>query len=226
MVYILFVVARFVYKEKHRPVLPAIVRNELTIGSGSALRYIAAGDSTSVGEGASSVGGTYPYKLLQEFSKGHAVTYKNIGVSGAKTSDVINTQLEQIINFDPDVVTISIGANDATHLWSQKKTLENFKTIIAELTTKTHATIYMANVPTFKGGTLLPYLYIQLLEFRSNQLNAEIAKLETDRVKIVNVHDYGWEKFPNMRETLSADSFHPNNTGYQNWTNAFLSRMQ
>lgn len=226
ILYAAVVLVRFGYKVTHRPALPMVVQKDAVFGVGSSLRYIAAGDSTAVGEGASSVETTYPYLLLSELSKNNTVTYKNVGVSGAKTQDVIDKQLEHIISFNPDVVTLSVGANDSTHLWSRKTTLTNIQKIIADITSNTHATVYVAVVPNFKGGWLLPWAYIQLLEFRNNGLNKSITALESERVKIVNVHDFGWEKFSSMRDIYAADGFHPNDAGYQNWANAFLSRIQ
>ncbi len=226
ILYSAFVLVWFGYKVTHRPALPRFVQKDEVLGVGSDLRYMAAGDSTAVGEGASSADTTYPYLLLRELSKNNAVIYKNVGVSGAKTQDVIDEQLAHIISFNPDIVTISIGANDATHLWSRKTTLTNIEKIIAEITSNTHATVYLAVVPNFKGGWLLPWVYIQLLEFRNSSLNKSIVALETDRVKVVNVHDYGWEQFFSMSDIYAADGFHPNDAGYQNWANAFLSRMQ
>lgn len=226
ILYAVVVLVRFGYKVTHRPALPMVVQKDAVLGVGSSLRYIAAGDSTAVGEGASSVEKTYPHLVLGELSKSNMVTYKNVAVSGAKTQDVIDKQLEQIISFNPDVVTLSIGANDTTHVWSRKTTLANIEKIIAEITSKTHATIYVAVVPNFTGGWLLPWAYIQLLEFRTRSLNKSILNLEGNRAKIVNVHDYGWEKFASMRDIYAADGFHPNDAGYQNWADAFISRMQ
>ncbi len=226
ILYVVVVLARFGYKVSHRPALPAIVQTDEVVGTGSGLRYIAAGDSTAVGEGASSAEATYPRLVLTELSKGHTVTYKNVGVSGAKTQDVIDAQLAHIVSFNPDIVTLSIGANDSTHLWSRKTTRINIQKIVAEITSKTNATVYVATAPNFRGGWLLPWVYIQLLEFRNSSLNKSILALETDRVKVVNVHDFGWEKFSSMHDIYAADGFHPNDAGYQNWASAFLTRIR
>jgi lysophospholipase L1-like esterase len=45
-------------------------------------------------------------------------------------------------------------------------------------------------------------------------------------VQIVNIHDFGWDKFPDLSVTYAADNFHPNDDGYQNWANAFLEKIQ
>lgn len=223
--YVLIVVFRFIYKVNHLPTLPTIKHVEQTVGSGSPLRYVAGGDSTSVGVGAGGVGTTYPAQILDNLAKTHEVTYKNVGVAGAKTQDLINTQLQQIISFNPDIVTISIGANDATHLWSRTKTLANLKLIISELTSKTTASIYLANIPNFSEGKLLPAFYIMLLEYRDFSLNQSIQRIENSRVKIANVHDFTYPESSDRAKTFAADNFHPNDAGYRNWTGAFLKAL-
>jgi lysophospholipase L1-like esterase len=196
-----------------------------SLGNGPSLRYIAAGDSTAVGVGATEVKYSYTGEILNYLQKSHSVTYKNIGVTGNKTTDFVNNQLEQIINFQPDIITISISANDATHLVSQSVILENYKTIISELKQKTNAKIFITNIPVFSHADILPWFYRKLIEYRSSKINPKILNLEDDRVNIINIHDFGWDSFPDISKTFAIDHFHPNNLGYQNWANAFLDKI-
>lgn len=209
---------------------PPIHQSDAALGSGgTTIRYIAAGDSTAVGEGASDAQHSYPYliaeHLAQENSQKNTVDYRNVAVEGAETQDVIDKQLRQIIAYDPDIVTISIGANDRTHLRSNAYIYKNFQTIIETLTAQTHATIYVADIPNFHNQTLLPWPYVVFMEHRTTTLNPQLMALASDRVKIVDVHGYGWANFADIGQTISEDHFHPNDTGYQNWANAFLAQM-
>ncbi len=224
--YIALELGVFWYRYKTLPELPAIDQSSKTFGHGPALRYIAAGDSTGVGVGASEAENTYPYKVAEFLGQTHTVEYKNIAVKGFRTEDVINKQLETIVAYNPDIITISIGANDATHLASSKKVLDNYKTIIGELEKRTTAKIYITDVANFHGASVLPWFYISLLEFRSSGLNKHILQLEDARVKIVNIHDFGWSNYPDMSKTYAADHFHPNDIGYENWANAFLDKIR
>lgn len=222
LVYVVISVLYFLYKKSHLAELPAIQQTEQTHGVGPALRYVAAGDSTAVGQGASEVRTTYPYQVYEFLTRTHTVTYKNVAVSGAKTQDVLDTQLQQILDFKPDVVTVSIGANDTTHLLSREQTLKNIQIIVGAIQTQTSATVYLATIPNFNGGTLLPWYYIALLEYRSTWLNAQLKGLESDRVHVVNVHDHLMPEHSVRSETFAADGFHPNDAGYANWADAFI----
>ena len=224
--YFVGVVSVFLYKKSHLPELPALVHAESVVGQGQPLRYIAAGDSTAVGVGASELATTYPMQVAAMLARTTEVSYKNVAVSGAKTEDFIATQLPQILEYKPDVVTISIGANDATHLRSNERVLQNFKTILNTLVEKTDAVVYVANIPNFSEGTLLPWFYQKLLESRSVWLNRQIAELATDRVRVVNVHDTLLVQHNDRSKTFAADGFHPNDAGYANWTAAFQAEIE
>jgi acyl-CoA thioesterase I len=204
---------------------PKLTQMDKTFGQGQSLKYMAAGDSTAFGEGASVIEKTYAYRVAEHLSQTNQVSYKNIAVVGSTTASLIENQIPQIIAYQPDVVTISIGANDRTHLASNNAILKNFQTIIQTLQEKTQAKIYITDIPNFNGAELLPAAYIAWLEHQSKTLNPKIKQLENDRVKIVDIHDFGWSQFPDMSVTYAADNFHPNDLGYDNWTNAFLSKI-
>jgi acyl-CoA thioesterase-1 len=224
VLYLAYELSVFAYKYYHLPVLPSIDLSDETLGSGPALTYVAAGDSTGVGYGASSEKGTYTYKIAEFLAKDHSVEYKNVSVSGAETGDILKAQVPQIIALKPDVITISMGANDATHLVATKKILDNYKAIIGALERGTSAKIYITDIPNFTGATILPWFYDLFLEYRSGQINPRLLALADGRVKMVNIHDSGWSTPPynDRAATYAADHFHPNDLGYQNWANAFL----
>lgn len=202
-----------------------IVQTDRELGSGPKLKYLAAGDSTVLGRGASTVEKTYPYQIAEYLAQDHKVVYKNIGVSGARLHDLKEKQLPEIIAFQPDIITISIGGNDVDRLASKDYVLTNLNFIISELTTKTQAKIYIANMPNFTGAQLLPHPYVWLIEKRSKPINQAISQLKNKRVTIANVHDF-FSDHLDIESTYSADYFHPNDFGYQLWTKAFVEKIK
>jgi len=216
----------FLYKYKHLPDLKTPDQNEKSFGNGGSIRYIAAGDSTAVGIGATSLETTYPYQVAAFLAKSHVVDYKNIAVGGYTTKDVLEKQVQDIIEFKPDIVTISMGGNDATHLVFESQIIANYKSIISLLEKQTSAKIYITDIPHFNGARLLPWFYISLLEFRSGYINPKLLALSDDRTKIINIHDFGWSNYPDLQLTYSADHFHPNDTGYANWAKAFINSIE
>ena len=216
-VYVAVSFFRFRYILNHAN-LPDIVQKDETFGSGAKLVYVAAGDSTSVGVGASEVGKTYPYQLAKFLSANYAVEYHNVGVSGATTGDVIKNQLDKIIELHPDIVTISIGANDVTHLHSLTSILENDNKILSELLQKTNAKIYITNVPRFDQAYLLPWPLRALYNFHAKSINKKLKSPDSNRVIYIDIHSVG--------VVNSADQFHPSDAGYKLWFEAFSSKLK
>lgn len=224
IVYVLVTFVKFRYTLAKAD-LPKILQEDRNLGQGPALRYIAAGDSTSVGVGASTVENTYTYRLAEELSKTHSVTYKNVGVSGAKTSDLLDNQISPIINFNPDIITISIGANDVTHLQNNDGIFERFTKIIDQLTKNTKATIYITNIAIVDRAPLMPFPIQRIFSSKIIKLNPRLLALETERVKFIDIHEFGWDQYKDINVTFATDKFHPSDEGYNNWTKAFLSRI-
>ena len=79
-----------------------------------ALRYLALGDSLTLGTGASSEHHNFPTLLSRNLSaaSGRLVRLTNHATGGATTDDLIRNQLDQIDSARPDYVSILIGAND------------------------------------------------------------------------------------------------------------------
>ena len=87
---------------------------------GKKLTYLVIGDSTSAGQG-----GDYEKGVAVSSAKYLGNNYKvemiNFSVSGATVEDVKNNQLNKALQYVPDIVLISAGSNDVTHLSSTSK---------------------------------------------------------------------------------------------------------
>ena len=80
------------------------------------LRYIALGDSLAAGYGAMPATQGYAYLLYQggAYGKTTDTIFANAAVPGATSADVLAYQVPPAISrFHPDVVTLSVGGNDA-----------------------------------------------------------------------------------------------------------------
>lgn len=216
LIYLAISGGRLFYLMTYRELAPETIKSA-NLGSGKNIKYVVAGDSTTAGVGASTSEDAYPYQIATELSKNYSVAYRNVAVSGAKTQDLLDKQLPQIIAENPDLVTISIGPNDATHFLSNQKTIENFRKIISELNQKTHAKIYITNVATFKNTNIVLWPVPQLWERKSENLNQTINSLASGNAEIVDIHS--------VRADLSTDTFHPSSIGYKLWTAKFLEKI-
>ena len=77
------------------------------------------GDSTAAGMGASGLGASLPRQVADRM--GRAVRLTVLARSGARIADVLRIQAPALARLAPDVVFVSVGANDATHLTSRDR---------------------------------------------------------------------------------------------------------
>ena len=82
--------------------------------SSDTIRYLALGDSYTIGTGASSSSRSWPAVVGRRLSQqtGRKVEVKNPAVNGFTTLDLIENELPYLERIKPDLVTILIGVND------------------------------------------------------------------------------------------------------------------
>ena len=203
---------------------PEIQREVEVLGSGEEIKYIAAGDSLAFGTGASGPENTLAYKIAELLGTNKKVIYRNIAEEGAKTEDIITDQLEEMVSFDPDVILITVGGNDAMHLRQPEDVTANYKTIISTLEERTEGKIYISNIPNFKEADIFPIWYREIIDERYLDTNAEILKLENERVKIIDAYTT-WDDVKDSDSVFAIDNLHPNDYGYDFWVKAFSAKM-
>jgi lysophospholipase L1-like esterase len=83
-----------------------------TAPAAAEIRYLALGDSFTIGTG-SSPSEAFPARLAARFrARGRAVSLENLGVNGYTTDDLIARELPRVGPFAPTLVTLAVGAND------------------------------------------------------------------------------------------------------------------
>jgi len=80
------------------------------------LRYLALGDSFTIGSGASNEHRNFPTLLSRKLSAatGRLVRLNNPAVDGYTTDDLIRDEIDQVDAVGPDYISVLIGANDIT----------------------------------------------------------------------------------------------------------------
>ncbi|MFB9308770.1 lysophospholipase L1-like esterase [Agromyces hippuratus] len=178
------------------------------------LLYVAIGDSAAQGIGASRPDRSYVGQIAEELraSTGRSVRVVNLSVSGATTALAVRDQLPRfrdIRALRPDVVTVSIGANDIAD-WNPERFDRNIRSILAEL--PLHAVV--ADLPCF--------------HFPQNE--RKVA--EANRMLRAAAREHGLVVAPLHEATrrqglrgiltqFARDMFHPNDHGYAVWAEAF-----
>ena len=97
----------------------------------NAVRYLALGDSYTIGTGASSEAHNYPSILAARLTQatGVKVSLTNPAVNGYTTQDLIDDELGFVTRLKPRLVTILIGVNDLV----QGQTSEQYRKSLAKI---------------------------------------------------------------------------------------------
>lgn len=181
--------------------------NETATGTNGPL-WIALGDSTAQGIGTSDRRQGYVLSVLTALRAQRDPNWRvvNLSRTGARVRAVLADQLPHLERAHPDLVTCAAGANDLVP--TSRPRLERE---LRELATRLPAGSLLANLP--QG----------LAPRRAIAMNAFIAELAAQHdLVLVDVWSHTG---PPWEGKFSADHFHPNDAGYQDWTAAFLEAL-
>jgi acyl-CoA thioesterase-1 len=184
------------------------------------LRYVALGDSTVAGVGATSPATTYVGQLHRRLRTVYPnARLDNLGVGGATSGDVVARQLERAVALAPQLVTLSIGPNDITTHVPPADYERNVAAIFDRLTRATSAVVVanllpdLAVTPRFRAHEAKPVVARLTVEF--NDALARQARLRG--VELVDLYGPSRVEVPAQPELMSRDGYHPSDAGYARW---------
>lgn len=184
-------------------------------GQTGGLLYVALGDSTAQGVGASRPERGYVGLIADELRRrtGQPVLVVNLSSSGAKVADVINEQLPRLQRLEPDLVTVAVGGNDVRSFNASA-----FTTQVDRLTAALPVGTVIADVPWFMHGRW---------ERQADQAAQTVTRSATRRgLTVVPLHKalkaQGWTA---MLTNFAPDWFHPDDQGYRVWAAAFWTAI-
>jgi lysophospholipase L1-like esterase len=171
--------------------------------------WVALGDSTAQGIGASTPDRGYVGQLLAHFGtrEGHSWRVVNLSVTGARLADVVREQLPRVDDSGPpNLVTCAAGANDII-----RPGFPQARKALHALIRGLPAGAIMATVP--QG----------LLPRRTRDLNT-IIRAEASAAGL-HIAEVWAHTGPPWRDKYAADDFHPNDNGYADWCAAFAGAL-
>ncbi|MCU1534880.1 MAG: hypothetical protein JWR53_1361 [Glaciihabitans sp.] len=177
------------------------------------LLYVAIGDSTAQGIGASAPFRSYVGEIAKHVHEttGKSVRVVNLGVSGATIYGAYTTQLPQIAALEPDILTVMIGANNIA-AFDEAAFEKDLRRLYAQLPD----TAIVSDVPSF---------YLPPRETRVRAANRILHRLAAERgfetvvpLYRVSRRQGAW----GMMTQFAGDLFHPNDRGYTAWARAFF----
>ncbi|CAG7605312.1 SGNH/GDSL hydrolase family protein [Leucobacter soli] len=176
--------------------------------------YLALGDSTGQGIGASTPGRSYVGQLAERIEEhlGAPIRVTNLCFSGATSYLCARDQLPRAagpLAAAPDLVTLDIGANDIAD-WDPVAYHRHLRLILDALPAHT----VLGEVPCFH----LPWN-----ERKVGEANRILHRIAADRgLAVVPIHAATRARgLAGVLTEFAEDAFHPNDRGYEIWAETF-----
>jgi lysophospholipase L1-like esterase len=182
--------------------------------------YVALGDSTVQGIGATSADATYPGLIAARLRAIYAdARLENFGVAGAVAHDVVANQLERAVALRPALVTLSVGPNDVTGGISADDYARSIDAVLRALSERTAAVVVvnllpdLSLTPRFARSPLRKKVIRRALELNANLKRAAAVW----DAQIVDLHAASRREVPGHPELFASDGYHPSDAGYARW---------
>ena len=186
----------------------------------AAVLYVALGDSTVEGVGATSPDRNYVSRLSERLRGVYPkARMTNLGKGGATSADVLARQLDRAIAQRPHLVTLSIGPNDITTRVTVRAYESNLDMILRRLRDETTAVIVLnlipdlAVTPRFSRSHAREAVGRQTIAF-----NEVIQRLgRAHGIELVDLYTTSRLEVPLRPELMWSDGYHPSDLGYARW---------
>jgi lysophospholipase L1-like esterase len=202
----------------------------VSLGSPAPLRYVALGDSYTIGTATRSPAERWPDQLVERLRSAAPALelVANLGVNGFTTRDAIEVELPELPALEPDFVTVLVGVNDVVQGVTEATYRENMTIILDELLSRLPPSrLLVVTTPDYtvtpRGGDFGDPRQ-QAAEIR--RFNTAIAELASERgIGVVDIHDLSLEA-ATERLLVADDGLHPSGAQYARWVDRIASVVE
>ena len=190
--------------------------------------YVALGDSTVEGLGATSPDRTYPAIIFEAIKGSYKqAKFYNLGRLDSTAKDLVTEQLDKSIALSPDLVTISIGANDVRYRRNILEFEKDIQIILKRLKRETHAEIVINTIPNMSVTPAVPKGVRTASLVQVKRFNTRIERRGKEaKVIVVDLFPLSGMFARRYPEMLAEDGFHPSDFGYALWANTILQYIR
>lgn len=190
-------------------------------GTGEPVRMAWLGDSTAAGVGAMDPGGALPRQVASRL--GRPVELVVLARSGARVAEVADDQVGRVAAGRPDLVVVSVGANDVTHLTSAGAFRRSYEELLDRLDELGSVEVVVLGVPDMGSPPRLAQPLRFVAGVRGGTLDAVVREVARDHgVGYVDIAGETGPAFRRRLDLFSADRYHPDRRGYEVWADAVV----
>jgi acyl-CoA thioesterase I len=190
-------------------------------GERPAIRYVALGDSYTIGTATRTPEERWPDQLVARLrtSSPPLELIENLGVNGFTSRDLIEVELPQLAPLEPGFATVQIGVNDVVQGVEEATYRENVSIILDELLGRLRPSRLL--VVTTPDYTVTPrgadYGNPTAQAEAIGRFNAAAVELATQRgIAVADIHDLSLEAGTD-RSLVADDGLHPSGVQYARW---------
>jgi acyl-CoA thioesterase-1 len=199
---------------------------EHSIGIPSTERWLALGDSFTIGTG-TTPDRSFPAVLTRLWAeRGRLVTLRDPAVNGYRTDDLIAEELPLLASFRPTLVTILIGANDIVAGSSEDRYRAQLRTVYARVRADApDAVVYALPQPDWSlTKAVASFGEPAAIATRIERFN-EIAREEAEGAGASYVDIFPLMRDQMRRGMVAPDGLHPSADAYAQWADALRDRL-
>jgi acyl-CoA thioesterase-1 len=189
--------------------------------SGRSLRYVALGDSYTIGTATRTQRERWPNQLVERLRGGSPALelVENLAVNGFTSRDVIELELPQLERLRPEFVSLQIGVNDVVQDVPKETYGANIVTILDDLLGRVAPErIVTVAIPEYtvtpQGAAYGDPARQSLAIRRNNTIMRELAAAR--RISYVDIHDLSLRAAVD-RTLVADDGLHPSGVQYALW---------
>jgi len=187
------------------------------------ISYVALGDSTVTGVGATAPQNAYVGRLYSRLVGVYPqARLTNLGVSGAVSADVVRDQLPQALARQPQLLTLSVGPNDITGGLDVAQYEQNIDAVLRALNRDLSPLLVVNLLPDLGLAPRFTPDQKAAVSARTVAFNDAVRRKGTAwGVEIVDLYTSSQTEVPAHPEYFSADRYHPSDAGYARWADLF-----
>lgn len=190
--------------------------------------YVALGDSTVEGIGATKPERSFP-GIINNYlmHKYKAVEFYNLGKGHARARDIVENQLEKAISLNPDLITISIGANDVLRRSRLSSFDKNIEIILQRLKQETKSEVIINSIPDITQTPVAPKQFKHIGKLAIWRFNQRLKKQsQKANATLIDLFSLSAVYAKNYPEAFWEDGFHPSDFGYAIWANTIITHLE
>jgi len=202
----------------------------VTATSGAALRYVALGDSYTIGTATRDPGERWPDQLVARLNADGPVLelVANLGVNGYTSQDVIDAELPSVAGLRPDFATLLIGVNDVVQGVSEATYARNVAIVLDALLGMLRAhrilTVATPDYTVTPQGAAYGDPGTQSAGIQVN--NRILRELAAARgIAFVDIHDLSL-RAADDRSLIADDGLHPSGAQYALWVDRIAPAVE